>query len=136
MDGDFGRSSRLPIIVTRPVVLLCLLIFANTFAVGAFPVLLPDIGRTTGIDDLALGSLAAAFGFARLASDLPAGLLITHHLRKALLMGGAAVTAGVLCLALGGPYEVLVIGRLLSGLGHTLVMLSGNWWAPEDPPCN
>jgi MFS family permease len=111
--------------VTRPVVLLSLLIFGNTFAVGAFPVLLPDIGRTAGIDDLALGALAAAFGLARLASDVPAGLLITHHLRKALVIGALAVTAGVLSLALGGPYEVLVVGRLLSGLGHTLVMLSG-----------
>ena len=41
--------------MTRPVVLLCLLIFGNTFAVGAFPVLLPDIGRAVGVDDFALG---------------------------------------------------------------------------------
>jgi YNFM family putative membrane transporter len=111
--------------VTRPVVLLCLLIFGNTFAVGAFPVLLPDIGRAAGIDDFALGVLAGAFGFARLVSDIPAGLLITHHLRRALVFGAAAVTAGILCLAVGGPYELLVAGRLLSGLGHTLVMLGG-----------
>jgi MFS family permease len=111
--------------VTRPVVLLCLLIFGNTFAVGAFPVLLPDVARTVGIDDFALGVLAGAFGFARLVSDIPAGLLITHHLRQALVAGAAAVTAGSLCLGLGAPYELLVAGRLLSGLGHTLVMLSG-----------
>jgi MFS family permease len=111
--------------VTRPVVLLCLLIFGNTFAVGAFPVLLPDIGRASGVDDFALGVLAGAFGFARLASDLPAGLLITHHLRRALVIGALAVAAGVLCLGLGGPYELLVVGRVLSGVGHTLVMLSG-----------
>jgi MFS family permease len=111
--------------VTRPVVLLCFLIFGNTFAVGAFPVLLPDIGRAAGIDDFALGVLAGAFGFARLISDIPAGLLITHHLRRALVVGAIAVTAGILCLALGTPYELLVVGRLLSGLGHTLVMLSG-----------
>jgi MFS transporter, ACS family, D-galactonate transporter len=111
--------------VTRPVVLLCLLIFGNTFAVGAFPVLLPDVGRAVQIDDFALGALAGAFGFARLASDIPAGLLITHHLRRALVFGAGAVTAGILCLAVGGPYGLLVTGRLLSGLGHTLVMLSG-----------
>jgi MFS family permease len=111
--------------VTRPVVLLCLLIFGNTFAVGAFPVLLPDIGRAVGVDDFALGVLAGAFGFARLASDLPAGLLITHHLRRALVIGAVAVTAGVLCLGVGGPYWLLVAGRILSGVGHTLVMLSG-----------
>jgi len=111
--------------VTRPVVLLCLLIFGNTFAVGAFPVLLPDIGRAVGIDDFALGALAGAFGFARLASDIPAGLVITHHLRRALVVGALTVAAGVLCLAVGSPYGLLVIGRVLSGIGHTLVMLSG-----------
>jgi MFS family permease len=111
--------------VTRPVVLLCLLIFGNTFAVGAFPVLLPDIGRAVAIDDFALGALAGAFGFARLASDLPAGLLITHHLRRALVIGAVAVTVGVVCLGVGGPYWLLVAGRVLSGVGHTLVMLSG-----------
>jgi len=111
--------------VTRPVVLLCLLIFGSTFAVGAFPVLLPDIGRATGIDDFALGVLAGAFGFARLVADIPAGLLITHHLRQALVVGAGAVTAGILCLAFGAPYELLVAGRLLSGFGHTLVMLGG-----------
>ena len=111
--------------MTRPVVLLCLLIFGNTFAVGAFPVLLADIGRAVGVDDFALGVLAGAFGFARLASDLPAGLLITNHLRRALVIGALAVTAGVLCLGVGGPYWLLVAGRMLSGVGHTLVMLSG-----------
>ena len=111
--------------MTRPVVLLCLLIFGSTFAVGAFPVLLPDIGRATGIDDFALGVLAGAFGFARLVADIPAGLLITHHLRQALVVGAGAVTAGILCLAFGAPYELLVAGRLLSGFGHTLVMLGG-----------
>jgi MFS transporter, DHA1 family, multidrug resistance protein len=111
--------------VTRPVVLLCLLIFGNTFAVGAFPVLLPDIGRAVGVDDFALGVLAGAFGFARLASDLPAGLLITHHLQRALVIGALAVTAGVLCLGFGEPYGLLVAGRVLSGVGHTLVMLGG-----------
>jgi len=111
--------------VTRPVVLLCLLIFGNTFAVGAFPVLLPDIGRSLGIDDFALGTLAGAFGFARLCADLPAGLLITHHLRRALVAGIVAVSAGIACLASGGPYEWLVLGRVLGGVGHALVMLSG-----------
>ena len=111
--------------MTRPVVLLCLLIFANTFSVGAFPVLLPDIGRTLGIDDFALGALAGAFGFARLAADIPAGLVITHHLRRALLTGTLFVSAGVVCLAIGAPYGLLIAGRLLAGVGHSLVMLSG-----------
>ena len=76
--------------MTRPVALLCLLIFGNTFAVGAVPLLLPDTGRAVGVDDFALGVLAGAFGFARLASDLPTGLLITHHLWRVLVIVAVA----------------------------------------------
>jgi len=111
--------------VARPVVLLCIIIFGNTFSIGAFPVLIPDIGRDLAIDDFALGALAGAFGLARVVADIPAGLFITHHLRRAVVLAVIALTAGVLCLASGGPLWVLILGRGLSGIGHALGMLSG-----------
>lgn len=111
--------------MARPVVLLCIIIFGNTFSIGAFPVLIPDIGRDLAIDDFALGALAGAFGLARVVADIPAGLFITHHLRRAVVLAVIALTAGVLCLASGGPLWVLVLGRGLSGIGHALGMLSG-----------
>jgi MFS family permease len=105
------------------VVLLCLLLFGSTFSIGAFPVLLPEIGRDAGISDFALGALAGAFGFARVLTDIPAGLYITNHLRRALALALASLLAGVLCLASGGPLSVLILGRGLWGAGHALVML-------------
>jgi hypothetical protein len=67
--------------------LTCLLVFGNTFSIGAFTVLLPEIGRSNGLSDVALGAIAGAFGLARLLADLPAGLFITHHLRRAVWLG-------------------------------------------------
>jgi YNFM family putative membrane transporter len=109
----------------RPVVLLCLLLFGSTFSIGAFPVLLPEIGSSTGISDFALGVLAGAFGFARVLADIPAGLYITNHLRRALVLAAACLLAGIVLLASGGPLWMLVLGRGLWGAGHALAMLSG-----------
>ena len=109
----------------RPVVLLCVVIFVNTFSVGAFPVLLPEIGRTGGLSDVALGSIAAAFGFARVISDIPVGLFVTNHLRRAMVLAPCALLLGVACIGSGGSFPILVLGRGLIGAGHALGMLSG-----------
>ena len=109
----------------RAVTLLCLIVFGNTFSIGAFPVLLPEIGRSAGVDDAMLGAIAGAFGLARVFADLPAGLFITHHLRRAIVLGTASLAVGLLCLASGGPPWLLILGRALFGVGHAFGMLSG-----------
>jgi MFS family permease len=111
--------------VPRSVVFLCVFIFTNTFAVGAFPVLLPEIGGDKSISDFALGAIAGAFGLARLGADIPAGLFITHHLRRAIVLAAALIASGVICLSTGGPFWLLMFGRILWGVGHALAMVSG-----------
>jgi MFS family permease len=111
-------------VTLRPVVLLCIVIFGNTFSVGAFPVLLPEMGRAGGLSDVSLGIVAAAFGFARMVSDIPVGLFVTNHLRRAIVIAPCALLLGVLCIGSGGPFAVLVLGRGLIGAGHALGMLS------------
>jgi MFS family permease len=111
-------------VTLRPVLLLCVVIFVNTFSVGAFPVLLPEIGLAGGLSDVALGTAAAAFGFARMVSDLPVGLFVTNHLRRAIVLAPCALLLGVLCIAVDGTLGALVVGRLLIGAGHALGMLS------------
>jgi MFS family permease len=107
------------------IVLLCVTVLGNTFALGCFPALLPELGRAGGLPDWQLGLLAGLFGLARMLADVPAGLFITHHLRRAIVVGPCILAAGVLCLGAGGPFPVLVAGRVLMGLGHTLSMLGG-----------
>lgn len=109
----------------RAASLLCLIVFGNTFSIGAFPVLLPEIGRSAGVDDVMLGAIAGAFGLARVFADIPAGLFITHHLRRAIVLGTASLAIGLLCLASGGPPWLLILGRALFGVGHAFGMLSG-----------
>jgi FSR family fosmidomycin resistance protein-like MFS transporter len=104
--------------------LLCLIVFSSTVCVGAFGPLLPEIARAQALPDWQLGVLAGAFGFARMAADLPAGALATRRLGTALALAPVALLVGMLLLATAGPFPILVLGRLFTGLAHTLVMVS------------
>jgi MFS family permease len=110
--------------VTSLIALLCVTIFSSTFSLGAFPAILPELGRG-GLLDWQLGIVAGAFGFARMLADIPIGLFLTHHLRRAVVLGPCVMAAGVLVLTSGGPFAVLVLGRLLMGVGHALGMVAG-----------
>lgn len=110
--------------MTSLIALLCLTIFSSTFSLGAFPAILPELGRA-GLLDWQLGVVAGAFGFARMLADIPIGLFLTHHLRRAVVLGPCVMAAGVLVLTSGGPFPVLVLGRLLMGVGHALGMVAG-----------
>lgn len=111
--------------MTPLIVSLCLTVFATTFTNGAFPALLPEIGRTGGLPDWELGVVAGAFGFARMLADVPIGLFLTHHLRRALVIGPCLLAAGVVVVTTGGSFPVVVLGRLLMGVGHALGMMGG-----------
>jgi MFS family permease len=103
--------------------LLCLVVFASTVCIGAFGPLLPEIARAQGLPDWQLGLLAGSFGFARMAADLPVGALATRRLAAVLTLAPVTLLTGMLLLATAGPLPVLVLGRLLTGLAHTLVMV-------------
>jgi MFS family permease len=111
---------------SRPLLVpLCVIVGANTFSIGGFPALLPEMSTVAGLADWELGILTGVFGFARMVADLPAGLVIQRHLRAALLLAPLGIVAGVLCLGAGGPFWILVLGRGLMAVGHTLGMLGG-----------
>lgn len=112
-------------LVTPLIVLLCVTIFSSTLAIGAFPAILPELARSGGLLDWQLGIVAGAFGFARMVADVPVGLFLTHHLRRAVVLGPCVTAAGVLVLTTGGAFPVLVLGRLLMGVGHAFGMVAG-----------
>lgn len=107
------------------VLLLSGMICANTFTIGAFPALLPEIGTSGRLADWQLGVLAAAFGLARTISDLPLGVLVTRRFRPALAAAPLALAAGIACIVADGPFALLVFGRALVGVGHALGMIAG-----------
>jgi len=105
--------------------LLCLLVFCNTVAIGAFGPLLPEIARAQGLADWQLGLLAGAFGFARMVGDVPAGALAGRRLGSTLAVSPLVLLAGVALLGTAGPFSVLLLGRFLLGLAHTFAMVGG-----------
>ena len=109
----------------RLLAALCAMVFASTFSIGAFPALLPEIGRDAGLEDWQLGTLAGAYGLARMAMALPAGLLVTHHLPRGMVLGPLVLVVGLVILTTGGSFAALVVGRAVMGIGHSLGMLAG-----------
>ena len=98
---------------------------AHTFTIGAFPALLPEIALAMRLPDWQLGLLAGAFGLARMASDIPGGLLMTHHVRRALIAAPLFMFTGAALVITGGELIWLALGRVLMGIGHMLGMLGG-----------
>src|SRR5437016_5807464 len=82
-------------LVTPLIVLLCLLSLSNTFSLGAFPAILPELARGSGLADWQLGVVASAFGFARMTADIPIGLFLTDPLRRAAAPPGARPEAAL-----------------------------------------
>jgi len=109
----------------RLLVLLCVMMGSYTFSVGTFPALLPEIGAALRLPDWQLGLLAGAFGLARMASDIPGGLLMTHHVRRALIAAPIFIFGGGALVIGGGELAWVALGRVLMGVGHTLGMLGG-----------
>ena len=107
------------------IVLLCVTGATTTVSIGAFPALLPELGVAAGLADWQLGAVAGAFGLARMLTNVPAGLFITHHLGRALVLAPVLTLTGALLLAGGGGFATLLLGRALMGVGHTLSMLAG-----------
>ncbi len=105
--------------------LLSVLLFCNTFGLGGFNPLLPEIARTQGMANWQIGLLASAFGFARMAGAMPTGAFVGRRLGTALAAAPLVLISGLLLLVSGGPFWVLVAGRLLLGVAHTLAMVGG-----------
>jgi MFS family permease len=105
--------------------LLCVLLFCNTFGMGAFGPLLPKIGRTQALADWQLGMAAASFGFARMAAAMPTGAMVARRLSATLVAAPAVLIAGLLLVVNAGPFVFLLAGRFVLGVAHTLTMVAG-----------
>jgi MFS family permease len=118
------RGAGRPFLRSR-VGLLSVLLLCNTFGLGGFNPLLPEIGRAQGMANWQIGLLASAFGFARMAAAMPTGAFVARRLGTALAAAPLVLISGLLLLVSGGPFWILVAGRLLLGVAHTLAMVGG-----------
>jgi MFS family permease len=121
----------------RDLALLCSTVFAEFLALGVPLPLLP----TRVHDDLSLGALAVGLGIgaqsvATLLTRHRAGVQSdTHGTRRTLLRGLLVSTVASLIIAASGlisaaqlSFGVLISGRLLLGLGESLVVTSALAW--------
>src|SRR5262249_10647707 len=76
-----NATKRMP--ARRLILLVCINSPTTTVFIGAFPALLPELGAAAALADWQRGAVAGAFGLARMVSNVPAGLFITHHLARA-----------------------------------------------------
>jgi MFS family permease len=86
---------------------------------------LPEIARTQSLADWQIGLLAGSFGFARMMADLPTGVWASHRLGTTLAVSPLVLLIGQLLLGSAASFPVLVLGRLLTGLAHTLGTVGG-----------
>jgi MFS family permease len=113
--------------------LLCALAFCGTIGVGSFGPLLPEIARAHALADWELGLLAGSFGFARMIADVPTGAWAGRRLGTTLALSPCLLLGGLLLLGSGAAFPILLLGRALTGLAHTLGMVGGLTAVLQDP---
>jgi len=109
----------------RSIVGLCVLSFAQTFTIGAYPTIVPEMATAVGLSDWQLGTVAGMLGFARLVAALPVGVVVGGYLRAALTTAPFLLTAAVLLLASGWSFATLAVARFAMGVAHSLMMIGG-----------
>jgi predicted MFS family arabinose efflux permease len=112
---------------------IVLLLFAALFVAeigwaGIAP-LLPTYQDTYGLTDVATSLILTVASLGLLLVCLPAGWLSSRvAVRTLTLWGIASLTVGNLLVGLAGPFQVLLLGRLLTGAGLGMMWVTGAAW--------
>jgi predicted MFS family arabinose efflux permease len=94
--------------------------------------ILPSYAHRFGLSGVQQGAVLGATGLAALAVSIPAGALADRvGARRLTLAAGALMTAGVLVQALAGSFGVLLVSRLVFGIGYAMVWTAGLAWLAD-----
>lgn len=100
-----------------------LLMFAFPFPLQSVPPLLDLIRSEVYFNNAKTGFLMGTYGIPGLFMPLAAAALAMRYDRKKVVISGlVAITAGLVLFALGQSYWLLVIGRLICGIGGKVVL--------------
>src|SRR4051794_33973200 len=112
--------------------LLGVALFFAVAATNLLTPLLPNIVEDFGISVATAGLVVSTYGFARLFTDLPSGVALERVGETRVAIGGAVLLLlGSVLGALSPTVEVLILARVMSGLGSglmTAVILTGLSW--------
>lgn len=105
------------------------------FSVGIFGPATPLLITQLGITTAQTGMLTTAFGVTKLLGNIPCGVAADKYGRQPVIVfGGACITLGTLAVSVASTlslYELLLIGRMLNGIG-ACALLTGSFVVAAD----
>jgi len=111
------------------------LVLASAAMQFAVVPVLPVYAHRFGLSGLQQGLVLGATGLASLAVSLPAGVLADRFgARRLTLWAGVLMAIAMLVQALAGSFVILLLARLLFGIGYAVVWTAGLSWLAEAAP--
>jgi len=105
---------------------MCALAAVNQLGFGGVVPALPLYAKSFGVSVSAIGMAIAAYGLARIAGAMPAGLLADRFGRRwTLVLGGLITSAGNLWCALAATYPEFILARFVAGAGAGMIVVTG-----------
>lgn len=106
--------------------LLALVIAMVTMSSGSLLTpILPTLKDYFGLTGTGAALIVSSLSFARLLVDLPAGVLVDRFSHRALLVGGALVTAAGATVSAGAvTFPMLLLGQVLCGIGLNCCLIA------------
>ncbi len=110
---------------TRTENIVGVMIFFAGFSVAGLAPLMPVLKETFAASSSQMGLLISAFGLVRFLSALPVGYLADRFNQvKLLILGNLGLILGGLMAGLAHSYQQVLVGRLITACGFSLVAVS------------
>lgn len=110
----------------RVLTWICAIIAVNQLGFGSIVPVVPLYAQSFGVSQSLIGLTIAVYGFARFAASVPTGWMADLFGRRwSLAAGGFVTVLGNLVCGLAPSYEIFLLGRLISGSGAAMVLVSG-----------
>ena len=121
----------------RLVAFACAVVLVDTLFFAALAPLLPDFESELGLSKSEVGLLVGTYALGGILGAIPAGLLATRAGIRATVLAGLAVLA-VSCVAFGlvDSYWLLVVTRLLQGVGGAFCWTGALAWLVSGTPAD
>ena len=121
----------------RLVAFACAVVLVDTLFFAALAPLLPDFESELGLSKSEVGLLVGTYALGGILGAIPAGLLATRAGIRATVLAGLAVLA-VSCVAFGlvDSYWLLVLTRLLQGVGGAFCWTGALAWLVSGTPAD
>jgi MFS family permease len=136
--GAGGRASGIrPATVILLVAAMCLIHIVSQFLRNSIGVIAPDLARDIGLGAAGIGLLSSAFFLGFAGAQIPLGVAIDRWgPRLVMSVSMAIAVAGVIVFATAASASLLVLGRILIGLGCSSFLMGpltiySRWFPPE-----